>query len=146
MYEMMHNTDRAMNHNESSPEGFNMLRHVYENVQDHFLIATTMGGDGRSDVSSNPLAMLLGAQGVRQGREQSTNPQSTSSEATANTPAPNTIPLPNPWATAGKWGITVVAGLHVLTIPPVPSTSHNEYNGTIRSNAAGKRGHHPLLA
>ncbi len=30
MREMMRNTDRAMNNIEASPEGFNMLRHMYE--------------------------------------------------------------------------------------------------------------------
>ncbi|KAL4377074.1 hypothetical protein GQ457_02G013190 [Hibiscus cannabinus] len=42
---MMRNTDRAMSNIESSPEGFNMLRHVYEIVQVPFLNATTFGWD-----------------------------------------------------------------------------------------------------
>ncbi|KAM3362886.1 ubiquitin domain-containing protein DSK2a isoform X1 [Capsicum galapagoense] len=118
MREMMRNTDRAMSNIESSPEGFNMLRRMYENVQEPFLNATTMGADARSDAGSNPFAALLGAQGAGQGRDQSTNPPTTGSEATANTPAPNTNPLPNPWASAG--------------------TGAGQTNSTARSNAAGE--------
>ncbi|KAL3345843.1 hypothetical protein AABB24_024669 [Solanum stoloniferum] len=118
MREMMRNTDRAMSNIESSPEGFNMLRRMYENVQEPLLNATTMGGDARSDVGSNPFAALLGAQGAGQGRNQSTNPPTTGSEATANTPAPNTNPLPNPWASAG--------------------TGSGQTNTTARSNTAGE--------
>ncbi|XP_060194642.1 ubiquitin domain-containing protein DSK2a-like [Lycium barbarum] len=118
MREMMRNTDRAMSNIESSPEGFNMLRRMYENVQEPFLNATTMTGDARSDVGSNPFAALLGAQGAGQGRDQSTNPPTTGSETAANTPAPNTNPLPNPWASAG--------------------TAAGQTNTTARSNAAGE--------
>ena len=63
MHEMMHNTDRAMSNIESSPEGFNMLRRMYENVQEPFLNATTMAGDARSDLDSNPFAVLMGTRG-----------------------------------------------------------------------------------
>ncbi|XP_055828365.1 ubiquitin domain-containing protein DSK2b-like [Solanum dulcamara] len=101
MREMMRNTDRAMSNIESSPEGFNMLRRMYENVQEPFLNASTLSGDTRNDVGSNPFAALLGAQGGGQGRQQSNNPPTTGSETTDNLPAPNTDPLPNPWASAG---------------------------------------------
>jgi ubiquilin len=102
MREMMRNTDRAMSNIESSPEGFNMLRRMYENVQEPFLNATTMAGNTGND-NVNPFAALLGTQ----GGEQAINPSSTSptagSETTAGSPAPNTNPLPNPWtATASK--------------------------------------------
>ncbi|KAL3527287.1 hypothetical protein ACH5RR_011943 [Cinchona calisaya] len=101
MREMMRNTDRAMSNIESSPEGFNMLRRMYENVQEPFLNATTMGGDNRNALASNPFAALLGTQGGAPGGIQSTNPTTTSPETTTNPPAPNTNPLPNPWASAG---------------------------------------------
>jgi len=101
MREMMRNTDRAMSNIESSPEGFNMLRRMYENVQEPFLNASTLSGDTRNDAGSNPFAALLGAQGG-QGRQQSNNPPTTGSETTDNLPAPNTNPLPNPWASAGS--------------------------------------------
>nr|XP_016475862.1 PREDICTED: ubiquitin domain-containing protein DSK2b-like isoform X3 [Nicotiana tabacum] len=101
MREMMRNTDRAMSNIESSPEGFNMLRRMYENVQEPLLNATTLSGDTRNDVGSNPFAALLGAQGGGQGRHQSNNPPTSGSETTDNPPAPNTNPLPNPWASAG---------------------------------------------
>ncbi|KAL2936841.1 Ubiquitin domain-containing protein DSK2b [Bienertia sinuspersici] len=64
MREMMRNTDRAMSNIESSPEGFNMLRRMYENVQEPFLNATTMAGEGGNNQGSNPFASLLGTQGA----------------------------------------------------------------------------------
>ncbi|KAJ1403863.1 Ubiquitin-like domain superfamily [Sesbania bispinosa] len=87
MREMMRNTDRAMSNIESSPEGFNMLRRMYENVQEPFLNATTMAGHTGNDSAV---------------RNQSTNPSTTSSEATS--PVPNTNPLPNPWSSTGTGG------------------------------------------
>ncbi|KAJ9540843.1 hypothetical protein OSB04_027349 [Centaurea solstitialis] len=101
MREMMRNTDRAMSNIESSPEGFNMLRRMYENVQEPFLNATTMGGgDTRNELNSNPFAALLGGQGGP-ARDQVANPTTTGVEATTGSPAPNTNPLPNPWAAGG---------------------------------------------
>lgn len=97
MREMMRNTDRAMSNIESSPEGFNMLRRMYETVQEPFLNATTMGGEGNT--ASNPFAALLGNQGSNQLSNPATNAPTTGSESTAGTPAPNTNPLPNPWST-----------------------------------------------
>lgn len=81
MREMMRNTDRAMSNIESSPEGFNMLRRMYENVQEPFLNATTTPGP-TNDPGSNPFAALLGNQ----------TPTTTPGSA-----APNSNPLPNPW-------------------------------------------------
>ncbi|PWA42195.1 ubiquitin domain-containing protein DSK2a [Artemisia annua] len=60
MREMMMNTDRAMSNIESSPEGFNMLRRMYANVQELFLNATRTGGGDGNDAGSNPFAALLG--------------------------------------------------------------------------------------
>ncbi|KAL0463755.1 UNVERIFIED_CONTAM: Ubiquitin domain-containing protein DSK2b [Sesamum latifolium] len=100
MREMMRNTDRAMSNIESTPEGFNMLRRMYENVQEPFLNATTLAGDSRSDVVSNPFGALLGAQGGGPGRENLANPTTTGPETMANVSAPNTNPLPNPWASS----------------------------------------------
>lgn len=100
MREMMRNTDRAMSNIESSPEGFNMLRRMYENVQEPFLNATTMGGgDTGNDLNSNPFAALLGGQ----THAQAANPTTTGGDATGS-PAPNTNPLPNPWAAGGGGG------------------------------------------
>lgn len=95
MREMMRNTDRAMSNIESSPEGFNMLRRMYETVQEPFLNATTMGGDSGNELGSNPFSALFG-QGLGQTRAQTANPSTTASDATGS-PAPNTNPLPNPW-------------------------------------------------
>lgn len=100
MREMMRNTDRAMSNIESSPEGFNMLRRMYENVQEPFLNATTMTGNTGNDLGSNPFAALLGNQGT-QVRDGSNNPSTTDSETTTGRAAPNTNPLPNPWSSTG---------------------------------------------
>ncbi|XP_010941416.1 ubiquitin domain-containing protein DSK2b isoform X2 [Elaeis guineensis] len=101
MREMMRNTDRAMSNIESSPEGFNMLRRMYETVQEPFLNATTMTRDAGSDLGSNPFAALLGNQGATQSRDPSPNPSTTGSEATTGSAEPNASPLPNPWSNAG---------------------------------------------
>ncbi|KAG2703019.1 hypothetical protein I3843_06G110600 [Carya illinoinensis] len=97
MREMMRNTDRAMSNIESSPEGFNMLRRMYENVQEPFLNATTMGGNAGNDSNSNPFAALFGNQGGTQVRDGANNPSTTGSETTSGLISPNTNPLPNPW-------------------------------------------------
>ncbi|KAJ1298945.1 hypothetical protein BS78_01G493000 [Paspalum vaginatum] len=96
MREMMRNTDRAMSNIESSPEGFNMLRRMYETVQEPFLNATTMGSEG--DRNPNPFAALLGNQGSNQAREPGANEPTTAPDPAAGSPAPNTNPLPNPWS------------------------------------------------
>ncbi|KAH9608956.1 hypothetical protein KSS87_008832 [Heliosperma pusillum] len=94
MREMMRNTDRAMSNIEASPEGFNMLRRMYENVQEPFLNATTMAGDAGNTQNTSPFAALFGSQGAAgQQRDGPTNPSTTGSESGA----PNTNPLPNPW-------------------------------------------------
>ncbi|XVF18140.1 hypothetical protein REPUB_Repub10bG0186600 [Reevesia pubescens] len=103
MREMMRNTDRAMSNIESSPEGFNMLRRMYETVQEPFLNATAMAGSTGND-SSNPFAALLGTQGGNQARDGSTNQSTPTSGTTTNSPAPNTNPLPNPWSSAATGG------------------------------------------
>ncbi|XWS33946.1 hypothetical protein CRYUN_Cryun22dG0126500 [Craigia yunnanensis] len=103
MREMMRNTDRAMSNIESSPEGFNMLRRMYETVQEPFLNATTMAGISGND-SSNPFAALLGTQGGNQARDGSTNQSTPTSGTTTDSPAPNTNPLPNPWSSAATGG------------------------------------------
>ncbi|XP_010935273.1 ubiquitin domain-containing protein DSK2a isoform X2 [Elaeis guineensis] len=100
MREMMRNTDRAMSNIESSPEGFNMLRRMYETVQEPFLNAATMAGGTGTDLGSNPFAALLGNQGATQARDSSPNPLPTASETTTGSAAPNTNPLPNPWSNA----------------------------------------------
>ncbi|CAM0956329.1 unnamed protein product [Alopecurus aequalis] len=108
MREMMRNTDRAMSNIESSPEGFNMLRRMYETVQEPFLNATAMGGGGEGTQASNPFAALLGNQGSNQPSNPATNASTTGPESTTGTPVPNTNPLPNPWNTnaGGAQGTT----------------------------------------
>ncbi|KAM2313979.1 hypothetical protein ACFX1S_027067 [Malus domestica] len=100
MREMMRNTDRAMSNIEATPEGFNMLRSMYENVQEPLMNATTMAGDAGSD-GSNTFAALLRTQVGNQTRAQSTNQSTVSSDSATGSPAPNTNPLPNPWSSAG---------------------------------------------
>lgn len=116
MREMMRNTDRAMSNIESSPEGFNMLRRMYENVQEPFLNATTMGGNTGNDLGSNPFAALLANQGGTQVRDGSNNPSTTGSETTPGLSSPNTNPLPNPWSnTVGKLCSSVL--FHSFNVP-----------------------------
>ncbi|KAL8536287.1 hypothetical protein ACS0TY_011779 [Phlomoides rotata] len=98
MREMMRNTDRAMSNIESSPEGFNMLRRMYENVQEPFLNATTISGGTATDAGSNPFAALLGNQGGAQTRDGS----NTTAGPETGTTVPNVNPLPNPWNTGGS--------------------------------------------
>ncbi|XP_039015115.1 ubiquitin domain-containing protein DSK2b-like isoform X3 [Hibiscus syriacus] len=116
MREMMRNTDRAMSNIESSPEGFNMLRRMYENVQEPFMNATT-GNDGNNP-STNPFAALLGNLGDSQARASPNNTSAHGSETTQGQTNPNTNPLPNPW------GNTVGGG-------------GAQTNATARSNPAG---------
>ncbi|EPS65900.1 hypothetical protein M569_08869, partial [Genlisea aurea] len=99
MREMMRNTDRAMSNLEASPEGFNMLRRMYENVQEPFLNATTMGGNSAA-AGTNPFAALLGSQGVAQTRDGS-NLNAASENGTGGAAVPNANPLPNPWSSTG---------------------------------------------
>ncbi|GMJ00642.1 hypothetical protein like AT2G17200 [Hibiscus trionum] len=118
MREMMRNTDRAMSNIESSPEGFNMLRRMYENVQEPFLHATTLAGNNGNNPGSNPFTALLGNQGGSQARDLTINTSVTGSERTQGQTSPNTNPLPNPWNnTAGGGG--------------------SQTNTTARSNPAG---------
>ncbi|XP_024005424.1 ubiquitin domain-containing protein DSK2b isoform X2 [Eutrema salsugineum] len=103
MREMMRNTDRAMSNIESMPEGFNMLRRMYENVQEPLMNATTMSRNAGNNVDSNPFAALLGNQGATQDRDASNNPMATTnSETGTGNAVPNTNPLPNPWGAAGQ--------------------------------------------
>lgn len=106
MREMMRNTDRAMSNIEASPEGFNMLRRMYETVQEPLLNAATMGTEGGGDLAGNPFAALLGGQNLAQTPGQqipsinlsnSTNSATGTPNAGAAAAAPNTAPLPNPW-------------------------------------------------
>ncbi|KAJ7521042.1 hypothetical protein O6H91_19G036300 [Diphasiastrum complanatum] len=92
MREMMRNTDRAMSNIEASPEGFNMLRRMYETVQEPLLNAATLGTEGGGGSATNPFAALLGAQ-----RSQAQGPAAPGTTVTGATAVPNTAPLPNPW-------------------------------------------------
>ncbi|CAA0827731.1 Ubiquitin domain-containing protein DSK2b [Striga hermonthica] len=100
MREMMRNTDRAMSNIESSPEGFNMLRRMYENVQEPLLNATTTGGGGGGTgtaAGTNPFTALFGNQAdaqTRDGSDSNAAPES-------GTTVPNSNPLPNPWSNTG---------------------------------------------
>lgn len=99
MREMMRHTDRAMSNIESSPEGFNMLRRMYENIQEPFLSAPMSGNTGND---SNSFGALMGNQGGTQARDSSTNnPPAAGSETNAGLAVPNSNPLPNPWSNAG---------------------------------------------
>lgn len=83
--EQMRNTDRAMSNIEAHPEGFNMLRRMYENVQEPMMSASVAPED-----TENPFSDLF------QPQQSAGTPNPTGS--------PNTAPLPNPWAPAGNQG------------------------------------------
>lgn len=100
MREMMRNSDRAMSNIEASPEGFNMLRRMYENVEAPLLNASSTMAGGSDN--SNPFAALLGPQGGNPTRTESTIPSTVGSDSATSPPAPNTIPLPNPWSPTGS--------------------------------------------
>ncbi|KAK8530047.1 hypothetical protein V6N13_102928 [Hibiscus sabdariffa] len=113
MREMMRNTDSAMSNIEASPEGFNMLRRMYENVQEPLINATTMAGTNVNSPGSNPFAALLGNQGNSQARGSPNSTSTTGSETTQGQTSPNTNPLPNPWsnnAGGGAAQINIAAG------------------------------------
>ncbi|KAK9286215.1 hypothetical protein L1049_014600 [Liquidambar formosana] len=141
MREMMRNTDRAMSNIESSPEGFNMLRRMYENVQEPFMNATTMAGTTGNDLGSNPFAALLGNQGGAQARDGSNNPSTTSSETTAGLTAPNTNPLPNPWSnTTGSQTNTTTRS------NPALSEMEHMFNGTSDAAAMNQLMQSPAMS
>ncbi|XP_042428052.1 ubiquitin domain-containing protein DSK2b-like [Zingiber officinale] len=101
MRELMRSTDRAMSNIESSPEGFNMLRRMYETVQEPFLNATAGAGNEGNDVGQNPFAALLGNQGGVQSRDLTPDQPGTGSNQTSESSSPNSNPLPNPWSRTG---------------------------------------------
>ncbi|KAJ9564668.1 hypothetical protein OSB04_000634 [Centaurea solstitialis] len=68
----------------SDPETVNVLMRMFENIHEPFPNAATMGAQGRHD--------------------QLNNPTTAGSETTTGSPAPNTNPLPNPWAAGGGGG------------------------------------------
>ncbi|GBG59692.1 hypothetical protein CBR_g54797 [Chara braunii] len=99
MREMMRNTDRAMSNIEAHPEGFNMLRRMYETVQEPLMNATTRGGDaGAGDLAGNPFAALFGGVPAAAQAGGGTTAGATTAPAVPSGPAPNTAPLPNPWS------------------------------------------------
>lgn len=100
MREMMRNTDRAMSNIEASPEGFNMLRRMYETVQEPLLNAATIGADAAGEFGANPFGALEGQElssTPDTDRSTSTTPQSTLNSTATPSTLPNSAPLPNPW-------------------------------------------------
>ncbi|EFJ13793.1 hypothetical protein SELMODRAFT_268972 [Selaginella moellendorffii] len=122
MREMMRNTDRAMSNIEASPEGFNMLRRMYETVQEPLLNAATMGGTGAegADAQANPFAALMGrAPAATTAPAAGTgDPNQTPAAGTGATVLPNTAPLPNPWNPAAR-ETTTTPGQQLSTLPPL---------------------------
>ena len=95
--EQMRNTDRTMSNIEAHPEGFNMLRRMYEDVQEPLMDAAR-GGDG----AANPFAAMFG--GGTGARGAAAEGAAAASVPPPTQGAPNTQPLPNPWAPAGATG------------------------------------------
>ena len=80
MREMMRRSDRALNNLDAQPEGFNMLRRHFEDIQDPLM-----------DAMAPPAPPAQAAQGVQ--------PPAATDENI------NTAPLPNPWGPPGtlRW-------------------------------------------
>ncbi|KAK9800360.1 hypothetical protein WJX73_010174 [Symbiochloris irregularis] len=115
MREQMRNADRAMSNIESHPEGFNMLRRMYENIQEPLMNANL---ESTAAAGSNPFADLLGSQATG-ASPSATTPPSTSSAQQGTPPAtssPNTAPLPNPWAPP-QTGSTASPGTGSAALP-----------------------------
>lgn len=93
MREMMRNTDRAMSNIENHPEGFNLLRRMYTNVQEPMMNAATppAGSGGRF------------------------SPPTAATPVAPNAPNPNNSPLPNPWAPPSRKFFFIVVR-HVFTL------------------------------
>lgn len=82
----MRTADRAMSNVEAHPEGYNMLRRMYESVQEPLANAA----------NDNPFSALS---------------QPTNTASTAPPPPPDAAqPLPNPWAPTAGGGTTAAAG------------------------------------
>uniref|UniRef100_J3LJM2 STI1 domain-containing protein n=1 Tax=Oryza brachyantha TaxID=4533 RepID=J3LJM2_ORYBR len=104
---------------------------MYETVQEPFLYATTMAGEG--DRSQNPFAALLGNQGSNQARDPAANSPTTTSESTTGSPAPNTNPLPNPWS-------TTAGAAQGATRPSPVSNARSDHQSNARSATTGGLG------
>ncbi|KAG6577808.1 Ubiquitin domain-containing protein DSK2a, partial [Cucurbita argyrosperma subsp. argyrosperma] len=144
MREMMRNTDRAMSNIESSPEGFNMLRRMYETVQEPFLNATTMSGSAGND-GSNPFAALLGTGGTGGGvtNNATSNVSTTTNDTTNGSPSPNTNPLPNPWSPASTAGGTQTNSTRSNPTPNVSAQAPTGLAGLGLPNLEGMLGATP---
>lgn len=96
MREMTRNTDRAISNIESSPEGFNALRRMYENLQEPFTNPTNVEGHSGTDIGSNPFSAFLETVPTL---DSLANPSTTGTQGLS---PPNSNPLPNPWSDASK--------------------------------------------
>ncbi|KMZ75844.1 Ubiquitin domain-containing protein DSK2b [Zostera marina] len=98
MREMTRNTDRAISNIESSPEGFNALRRMYENLQEPFTNPTNVEGHSGTDIGSNPFSAFLETVPTL---DSLANPSTTGTQGLS---PPNSNPLPNPWSDATRTG------------------------------------------
>eukprot|EP00245_Coleochaete_scutata_P005291 TRINITY_DN18734_c0_g1_i1.p1 TRINITY_DN18734_c0_g1~~TRINITY_DN18734_c0_g1_i1.p1 ORF type:complete len:529 (+),score=129.78 TRINITY_DN18734_c0_g1_i1:144-1730(+) len=117
MREMMRNTDRAMSNIEAMPEGFNMLRRMYETVQEPLMNAATRGGENGGDGAANPFAAMFGTPAGGLPGDQAARTAGTPGAATAAGPAPNTAPLPNPWTPPATGGVPAAGATRTGTTP-----------------------------
>ncbi|KAM9986570.1 hypothetical protein ACTFIY_010975 [Dictyostelium cf. discoideum] len=77
MREMMRNADRAMINIENHPEGFNLLRRMYTDIQEPLMNAANQQAASQNQTNSNPIQ-------------------------TNTDPNPNSQPLPNPWSSSSS--------------------------------------------
>ncbi len=103
MREMMRNSDRAMNNIKASPEGFKMLKHMYEIIQEPLLNATTMGKEGGNELASNPLLFFWALKKLHNDTAKLQFQDTIGTRLGIGIMVPNTTPFPNPWNPSSKY-------------------------------------------
>mmetsp|Transcript_17234 Transcript_17234/g.51584 ORF Transcript_17234/g.51584 Transcript_17234/m.51584 type:complete len:494 (+) Transcript_17234:136-1617(+) len=107
MQQQMRQNDQAMNNIQSHPEGFNALRNMYQNLQ--VPMENAAAAPASEAASDNPFASLFGGGGGGGGAA------SVPAAAPPTSGAPNSVPMPNPWAPPAS--STAAAGAGAGTMP-----------------------------
>jgi ubiquilin len=102
MREQMRTTDRAMSNLETMPEGFNMLRRMYENVQEPLMNATNQSNRSESNNQAGSNNNTTNGSATGANANANSNPfaalRNNNNSSQNSETSPNTSPLPNPWA------------------------------------------------
>lgn len=93
MQQQLRQQDQALNNIQSHPEGFNALRNMYQSMQaSSEPDATTASESSAAAAADNPFAALFAAEGASTAGRSIAQPEPPTSGA------PNSVPMPNPWA------------------------------------------------